>query len=59
MTAVISMVVENVATVLIVAPIAMAMAKKLNINPKQLIIAIAVSSNLEGTATLIEGPACS
>ena len=56
MTAVISMVVENVATVLIVAPIAMAMAKKLNINPKQLIIAIAVSSNLEGTATLIGDP---
>lgn len=56
MTAGISMVVENVATVLIVAPIAMAMAKKLNINPKQLIIAIAVSSNLEGTATLIGDP---
>lgn len=56
MTAVISMVVENVATVLIVAPIAMAMAKKLNINPKQLIIAIAVSSNLEGAATLIGDP---
>ncbi|PIQ87133.1 MAG: hypothetical protein COV73_03730 [Candidatus Omnitrophica bacterium CG11_big_fil_rev_8_21_14_0_20_43_6] len=48
--------VENVATVLIVAPIALALARKLKINPTNMMIAIAVSSNLQGTATLIGDP---
>jgi Na+/H+ antiporter NhaD/arsenite permease-like protein len=52
----ISAFVENVATVLIVAPIALALARKLKINPTQMMIAIAVSSNLQGTATLIGDP---
>lgn len=52
----ISAFVENVATVLIVAPIALALAKKLKINPTKMMIAIAVSSNLQGTATLIGDP---
>jgi Na+/H+ antiporter NhaD/arsenite permease-like protein len=52
----ISAFVENVATVLIVAPIALALAKKLKINPTNMMIAIALSSNLQGTATLIGDP---
>jgi Na+/H+ antiporter NhaD/arsenite permease-like protein len=52
----ISAFVENVATVLIVAPIALALAKKLKINPTNMMIAIAVSSNLQGAATLIGDP---
>lgn len=44
---------DNVATVLMIAPIALAMAKKLEINPVKMIIAIAVSSNLQGAATLV------
>ena len=56
LTGFISAFVENVATVLIVAPIALALAKKLKINPMQMMIAIAVSSNLQGTATLIGDP---
>ncbi|MBP7216727.1 MAG: anion permease [Candidatus Omnitrophica bacterium] len=56
LTGFISAFVENVATVLIVAPLAMALAKKLNINPIKMMIAIAVSSNLQGTATLIGDP---
>ena len=52
----ISAFVENVATVLIVAPIALALARKLKINPTNIMIAIAVSSNLQGTATLIGDP---
>lgn len=52
----ISAFVENVATVLIVAPIALALAKKLKINPMNMMIAIAVSSNLQGAATLIGDP---
>ncbi len=56
MTGLISAFVENVATVLIVAPIALALAKKLKINPMNMMIAIAVSSNLQGAATLIGDP---
>lgn len=56
LTGFISAFVENVATVLIVAPIALALAKKLNINPSDMMIGIAVSSNLQGAATLIGDP---
>ena len=45
--------IDNVATVLMIAPIALAIAKKRNINPVGMIIAIAVSSNLQGAATLV------
>lgn len=50
---IISAFVDNVATVLMVAPIALAICKKLETNPVPFIIAIAVSSNLQGAATLI------
>lgn len=56
LTGFISAFVENVATVLIVAPIAISLAKKLKLNPVKMMIAIAVSSNLQGTATLIGDP---
>ncbi|MCX5702037.1 MAG: SLC13 family permease [Candidatus Omnitrophica bacterium] len=49
----ISSFVENVATVLIVAPIAFEVAKKLKANPIPFLIGIAVSSNLQGCATMI------
>ena len=45
--------VDNVATVLMVAPIALSLSKKLDISPVPGIIAIAVSSNLQGAATLV------
>ena len=45
--------IDNVATVLMIAPIALAIAKKLNISPVAPVIAIAVSSNLQGAATLV------
>jgi len=44
---------ENVATVIIVAPIAFEVAKKLKANPIPFLISIAVSSNLQGSATMI------
>ena len=50
---VISAFVDNVATVLMVAPVGLAVAKQLKTNPIPLIIAIAVSSNLQGAATLV------
>ena len=50
---VISAFVDNVATVLMVAPVAMQICKKLKTNPVPFIIGIAVSSNLQGAATLV------
>lgn len=50
---IVSAFIDNVATVLMIAPIALSIAKKLNINPVGMIIAIAVSSNLQGAATLV------
>lgn len=50
---VISAFVDNVATVLMVAPVGLAISKKLKISPVPVIIAIAVSSNLQGAATLV------
>ncbi len=50
---IISAFVDNVATVLMVAPVALAICKKLNTNPVPFIISIAVSSNLQGAATLV------
>ncbi|MGI6239633.1 MAG: SLC13 family permease [Christensenellales bacterium] len=49
----ISAFVDNVATVLMVAPVALVVAEKLKISPVPAIIAIAISSNLQGAATLV------
>ncbi len=50
---VISAFVDNVATVLMVAPVGLAISKKLGISPIPVLISIAVSSNLQGAATLV------
>jgi len=50
---VISAFVDNVATVLMVAPVAVNIAKKLKVSPVSSIIAIAIASNLQGAATLV------
>lgn len=50
---VISAFVDNVATVLMVAPVGLAIARRLKISPVPVLIAIAVSSNLQGAATLV------
>ncbi len=50
---VISAFVDNVATVLMVAPVGLAISKKLRISPVPVLIAIAVSSNLQGAATMV------
>ncbi len=50
---IISAFVDNVATVLMVAPVAVTIAKKLKISPVSSVIAIAISSNLQGAATLV------
>ncbi len=50
---IISAFVDNVATVLMIAPVALEICKKLKVNPVPILIAIAVSSNLQGAATLV------
>ena len=49
----ISAFVDNVATVLMVAPVGLAIARRLKRSPVPVLIAIAVSSNLQGAATLV------
>jgi len=50
---VISAFMDNVATVLMIAPVALEICRKLKTNPVPFIIGIAVSSNLQGAATLV------
>lgn len=50
---VISAFVDNVATVLMVAPVAVTIAKKLDISPVRTVVAICIASNLQGAATLV------
>jgi len=55
-TGILSIVIENVACILIVAPIAFSIAKRIRVSPIPLIIGAAISSNLQGVATLIGDP---
>jgi Na+/H+ antiporter NhaD/arsenite permease-like protein len=55
-TGVLSIFLENVAVVLLMAPIALSVATRCNLNPVPLFIGIAISSNLQGAATLIGDP---
>jgi len=50
---IVSAFVDNVATVLMIAPVAIAIARKFDISPIAMVIAISVSSNLQGAATLV------
>jgi len=56
MTGIISAFVENVATVLVMAPIALAFCEKLKLSPKMFMVGLAVMANLQGTATLVGDP---
>jgi len=53
---IISMFLENVATVLILAPIAIEISRKARVSPVPFLLGITLSSNLQGTATLIGDP---
>ncbi len=50
---IISAFIDNVATVLMVAPIALAVSRRANISPVPVVVAVSVSSNLQGAATLV------
>jgi len=50
---IISAFIDNVATVLMIAPVAVNISKKLKMSPVLSVICIAISSNLQGAATLV------
>ena len=50
---IVSAFVDNVATVLMIAPVTLAVAKKLKVSPIPSILAVSIFSNLEGAATLV------
>lgn len=50
---VISAFMDNVATVLMLAPVGMAISKELKISPVPMLICISLSANLQGAATLV------
>ncbi len=56
LTGFVSAFVENVATVLLVAPVLIELAHRTKKNLAQLMIGLAVMANLQGTATLIGDP---
>ncbi|MBN2581687.1 MAG: TRAP transporter large permease subunit [Planctomycetes bacterium] len=56
LTGIISAFVENVATVLLIAPVALSITRRLGIRPVPFFIALAISSNLQSCATLIGDP---
>ncbi len=56
LTGLLSMITENIATVLIMAPIAISLSQKFDISPTKFLIALSISSNLQGTATLLGDP---
>ncbi|MBM4148248.1 MAG: arsenic transporter [Lentisphaerae bacterium] len=48
--------VDNVAVVLLIAPVALSLAEKLKIRPAPLLMGVSICSNLQGTATMIGDP---
>ena len=56
LTAIISALIDNVTTVLLIGPIALAVAEVLKVDPVPFIFAEIFSSNIGGTATLIGDP---
>ena len=52
-SSIVSAFIDNVATVLMLAPIALSICQKLNVSPVKSLIAISIASNLQGAATLV------
>ena len=55
-TAALSAMLDNVTTVLLMAPVTLAITKRLSVNPVPYLIIEAVASNIGGTATLVGDP---
>lgn len=55
-TAVLSALLDNVTTVLLMAPVTLEITKRLRLNPTSFLVAEALASNIGGTATLVGDP---
>ncbi len=55
-TAVVSAMLDNVTTVLLIAPVMILICRSLEIDPVPFLIAVVISSNIGGTATLVGDP---
>ncbi|MGH8059779.1 MAG: SLC13 family permease, partial [Candidatus Entotheonellia bacterium] len=55
-TAVLSAMLDNVTTVLLMAPVTLEITKRLELNPVPFLVAQAMASNIGGTATLVGDP---
>ena len=55
-TAAVSPILDNVTCVLLVAPVALSVCRRLELNPAPYLIALILASNIGGTATLIGDP---
>jgi len=55
-TAVLSAMLDNVTTVLLMAPVTLSIAKRLRLDPVPFLIVVAIASNIGGTATLVGDP---
>jgi Na+/H+ antiporter NhaD/arsenite permease-like protein len=55
-TAVLSAMLDNVTTVLLMAPVTLSLANRLQVNPVPFLIVEAIASNIGGTATLVGDP---
>lgn len=56
LTAVLSAMLDNVTTVLLMAPVTLAITKRLELNPIAFLLTEALASNIGGTATLVGDP---
>jgi Na+/H+ antiporter NhaD/arsenite permease-like protein len=56
LTAVLSAMLDNVTTVLLMAPVTLAITKRLELNPVAFLMTEALASNIGGTATLVGDP---
>ncbi len=56
LTATLSAMLDNVTTVLLMAPVTLAIAKRLELNPVPFLLTEALASNIGGTATLVGDP---
>lgn len=55
-TAILSMILDNVTTIILIVPITIIIAEMLKINPTPILMAEAILSNIGGTATLVGDP---
>ena len=56
LTSVLSMILDNVTTIILIAPVTIIIARMVGINPAPLLLAEAILSNVGGTATLVGDP---